>query len=161
MSLAEKVRQFRTLKGMSQRALAEAAKTTGGNISQIETGKNPNPNIAVVRAIATALGTTTAALMEEEPGDDLRRLCPLLALRPKSTDSPTCIAALCEMWVRIEAPRREPFSGCAVPLLVFALLQTNKPDATNSLTGSEREELEQLRESSKRINAMLSGARSA
>lgn len=51
------------MKGLSLPALADAAGLSKGYLWQLENGKEPNPSLAVLIKIATALGTTVADLL--------------------------------------------------------------------------------------------------
>jgi transcriptional regulator with XRE-family HTH domain len=60
-ALGKAIRQLRTKREMTQKALAEKASITTRALSQIETG-NANPTWATVRDLAAALGVTMAEL---------------------------------------------------------------------------------------------------
>jgi transcriptional regulator with XRE-family HTH domain len=58
------IRRRREAAGLSQEALADAARLHRTYISLLERGRRM-PSIEVVKKLATALGTTMASLMEE------------------------------------------------------------------------------------------------
>ncbi len=57
-----KIKEFREMAGMSQKALAEKAGVARGIISQLETGKSEQTTIKTLQKIAKALNTTIDAL---------------------------------------------------------------------------------------------------
>lgn len=60
-ALGQAIRQLREERDMTQEALAQEASVTVGHMSMIERGHS-NPTWATVKAIAVALGSTTADL---------------------------------------------------------------------------------------------------
>lgn len=64
-AFAANVREWRLFRNMTQVELAKAAMIAQAHVSNIEEGKRfPNPDI--IAALAEALGTTPAALMNSE-----------------------------------------------------------------------------------------------
>ncbi|MGC8917554.1 MAG: XRE family transcriptional regulator [Thermoanaerobaculum sp.] len=64
--LAYRLRYLRRQKGLSQEALARRAAVSRNFLAQIERGQSV-PTVPVLRRLATALGTTVAQLLGEEP----------------------------------------------------------------------------------------------
>lgn len=66
MTFGEKMRKCRTERGITQQKLAEMCSLSLRSIQNYESGdRNPN-NLAIVKKIATALGTTYDVLLDEE-----------------------------------------------------------------------------------------------
>jgi transcriptional regulator with XRE-family HTH domain len=61
--LAQRVRQLREAKGLSQQALAVAAGLSISVVTQIEQGHREDPRVSTVVAIARALGVSVDALV--------------------------------------------------------------------------------------------------
>ena len=64
-SLGARIRSLRQTKGMSLGDLGAEIGISKGYISQLENGEDVNPTLVVLLAIAKALGTTLADLLEE------------------------------------------------------------------------------------------------
>lgn len=62
-SVGKRIAARRQMKGFSLPELAEAANVSRGYLWQLETGEEPNPSLAVLMRIATALDTTVADLL--------------------------------------------------------------------------------------------------
>lgn len=67
MAFSARIRQLRRERRMTLTALAEKAGISRGYMSEIENERATDPSAAVLRAIAQALDTTTAVLMDEDP----------------------------------------------------------------------------------------------
>lgn len=63
VNFGERVRGLRHEQGISLKDLAERAGLDKGYLSQIETGKRPNPSVHLARRIADALGVDLGALI--------------------------------------------------------------------------------------------------
>jgi XRE family aerobic/anaerobic benzoate catabolism transcriptional regulator len=63
-AIGAEVRRHRAKRGMTRRQLAQASATSERYLAQIESGAG-NPSAGVLRAIAQALGLSTAALLPE------------------------------------------------------------------------------------------------
>lgn len=61
----DNIRRAREAAGLTQYRLAKLADITPGWLRDIETGRNRNPGVAVVRRIAKALGVDLAELLRE------------------------------------------------------------------------------------------------
>ncbi len=68
-TLGDAIRERRGALGLSQRALAAAAGVSGAFVSQVENGQR-QPSLDVLRRLATALETSTGALLARPPGED-------------------------------------------------------------------------------------------
>lgn len=81
MTIGERLKQQRQLRGLTQTALALRAHVSQGLVARIETGKVKDPASSITLRLARALGVTADWLIgmydEDEPS-----LCPLLALSP-------------------------------------------------------------------------------
>ncbi len=65
----DELRRIRHLRGMSQEDLAKTSGVSDFTISELESGKRPNPRPSTLRKLAAALGVEVAALYGEEvPG---------------------------------------------------------------------------------------------
>lgn len=62
------LREWRKHRGLSQQALAEAAGTSKGYLSDIEGGKRPLPAGRLMERLAASLGVTSRQLLSENPG---------------------------------------------------------------------------------------------
>ena len=63
MSIAERVRQLREKKGMTQKQLAEASGITQASMSRIESGIVKQPRHEALKGLAVALGVTVDYLI--------------------------------------------------------------------------------------------------
>jgi transcriptional regulator with XRE-family HTH domain len=63
--VGKRIAVLRQVKGLTLPALAEAADVSKGYLWQLETGEDPNPSLAVLMRIATALATTVADLLDQ------------------------------------------------------------------------------------------------
>jgi transcriptional regulator with XRE-family HTH domain len=63
MRIAQVLKRRRREQELSQRILAKKAKTTGGYIAVLETGRKRNPSLAVLRRLAKALGVPVTELL--------------------------------------------------------------------------------------------------
>ena len=61
--LSRVLKRLREKKGLSQRALAEKAHTTGADGAMLETGAKKNPSLAVLERLAKALGVPVTELL--------------------------------------------------------------------------------------------------
>ena len=61
----DNIRRLREAQRMSGYKLAKLADITPGYLRDIETGRNRNPGVAVVRKIAKGLGVDVAELLRE------------------------------------------------------------------------------------------------
>jgi transcriptional regulator with XRE-family HTH domain len=61
----DNIRRLREAQGMSGYKLAKLADITPGYLRDIETGRNRNPGVAVVRKVAKALGVDPGVLLRE------------------------------------------------------------------------------------------------
>jgi transcriptional regulator with XRE-family HTH domain len=61
--IAQVLKRRRREQELSQRALAKKAKTTGGYIARLETGRKRNPSLAVLQRLAKALGVPATELL--------------------------------------------------------------------------------------------------
>lgn len=61
------VRRVRLEKGMTQDALAAASGLKKPNISRLETGRGPAPNVITVKRVAEALGVPICQLIDPAP----------------------------------------------------------------------------------------------
>lgn len=66
---AEKLRELRTERGMTQAELAEAAEVTATYVSKLESA-GAAPGIDLVQKLATALGVSISELIPDESFDD-------------------------------------------------------------------------------------------
>ena len=66
-----KIRQFRTLRGITQEQLAEASDSTGSYIGKLERGE-VNVQIKTLEKIAEAMGTNVFAFFDYDPYEELR-----------------------------------------------------------------------------------------
>lgn len=66
MSIGQRMRAIRTLRGLSSRELAQAAGVSRGLISQLELDR-ANPSIDTLRKIAAALASPIASFFDESP----------------------------------------------------------------------------------------------
>ncbi|MFJ6560015.1 helix-turn-helix domain-containing protein [Streptomyces sp. NPDC091412] len=86
-ALGVRVREYRTMRRMSLRALGEAAQASPGFLSQLERGQ-ANASIGMLRRIAAALGLTVADLFDQDsaPGPRVVRRAdrPMLQTAPGS-----------------------------------------------------------------------------
>lgn len=64
--LAKRVRELRTLTGLSQKELGALVKLSGAAIGLIENGERKNPHVNTLKGIAGALGTTVDYLLTGE-----------------------------------------------------------------------------------------------
>jgi transcriptional regulator with XRE-family HTH domain len=64
-AVGKRIAALRQTKGLSMLELAELAKVSKTYLWQLETGEEPNPSLAVLLRIATALGTTVAELLDQ------------------------------------------------------------------------------------------------
>jgi transcriptional regulator with XRE-family HTH domain len=62
--LAERVRQLRELRGLSQAQLADRAQITHGYVAVIEAGQQRLPGRAIIARLAKALGVTEKRLTD-------------------------------------------------------------------------------------------------
>ncbi|MFK4341350.1 transcriptional regulator with XRE-family HTH domain [Paenibacillus sp. RC62] len=69
--IGAKIRQFRTLRGITQEQLAEASDSTGSYIGKLERGE-VNVQIKTLEKIAEALGTNVFAFFDYDPYEELR-----------------------------------------------------------------------------------------
>lgn len=69
--IGSKIRQFRTLRGITQEQLAEASDSTGSYIGKLERGE-VNVQIKTLEKIAEALGTNVFAFFDYDPYEELR-----------------------------------------------------------------------------------------
>lgn len=67
MPFSARIRQLRRERRLTLTALAENAGISRGYLSEIENERATEPSASVIKAIAEALDTTTAVLMEEDP----------------------------------------------------------------------------------------------
>ena len=58
------IKALRQQRGMSQANLAEKADVTAAYVTQLETGANKNPSLAVLKRLAKALGVPVTELLE-------------------------------------------------------------------------------------------------
>lgn len=63
--VGKRIATRRQMKNLSLPALAQAAEVSKGYLWQLENGEDPNPSLAVLSRIATALGTTVADLLDQ------------------------------------------------------------------------------------------------
>ena len=63
--LAENIKHYRALKGLSQGQLSQKAKVTYSALSKIEAGYSQDPRVKTLRKIAIALEVTIDDLMKE------------------------------------------------------------------------------------------------
>ena len=63
--LAENIKRYRGLRGMSQEQLARAAGVTYSALSKIEAGYSQDPRVKTLQKIARALEVTIDDLMKE------------------------------------------------------------------------------------------------
>lgn len=63
--VGKRIATRRQMKGLSLPALAEAAEVSKSYLWQLENGEEPNPSLAVLMRIATALDTTVAELLDQ------------------------------------------------------------------------------------------------
>ncbi len=66
MALGENIKLWRNKRELSLRELAEVARSSKGNLSDIETGKVQNPSVNLVYRISLALDVPMALLMRGE-----------------------------------------------------------------------------------------------
>jgi transcriptional regulator with XRE-family HTH domain len=66
-AIAEAARQWRAVRGLSQRALAERAKVGQVLIARLELGQT-DPRISTLRRLAEALNVTVGELVDGAPG---------------------------------------------------------------------------------------------
>ncbi|ROQ54931.1 putative transcriptional regulator [Rathayibacter sp. PhB152] len=64
--LGQRIRHFRTRRGLTLGQLAERVGVSGSQLSLIETGRR-EPRLSLMQALATALGVELAALLSNEP----------------------------------------------------------------------------------------------
>jgi len=69
-TFGQRVAKIREERGLSQRALAMRAGTTQQSIWRVETGRQPDPGIAMAKRIARALGVTLDYLVGMHEVDD-------------------------------------------------------------------------------------------
>ncbi|MGM1021317.1 MAG: helix-turn-helix domain-containing protein [Bacillota bacterium] len=69
--IGAKIRQFRTLRGITQEQLAEASDSTGSYIGKLERGE-VNVQIKTLEKIAEALETNVFAFFDFNPYEELR-----------------------------------------------------------------------------------------
>ncbi|MGW8958210.1 helix-turn-helix domain-containing protein [Paenibacillus sp. NPDC055715] len=69
--IGAKIRQFRTLRGITQEQLAEASDSTGSYIGKLERGE-VNVQIKTLEKIAEAMGTNVFAFFDYDPYEELR-----------------------------------------------------------------------------------------
>jgi transcriptional regulator with XRE-family HTH domain len=62
-SVGKRIATLRQIKNFSLPGLAEAAEVSKGYLWQLENGEDPNPSLAVLMKLATALDTTVAELL--------------------------------------------------------------------------------------------------
>lgn len=75
MPIADRIRQLRTAKGMTQEQVARAANLGLSHYARLEQGGITDPTWSTVRAIAKALGVTVMDLedVESEPPPPAKR----------------------------------------------------------------------------------------
>jgi transcriptional regulator with XRE-family HTH domain len=66
-AVGKRIATERQIKGLSVPALADKAKISKGYLWQLENGEDPNPSLAVLMRIATALEKSIAELLDQ-PG---------------------------------------------------------------------------------------------
>jgi transcriptional regulator with XRE-family HTH domain len=67
MPLAETLKTLRQAAGMTQMDLAMASKLSLGAVTQIEQGKNKNPRMDTLKALAAALKVSMDKLTADDP----------------------------------------------------------------------------------------------
>ena len=70
MSIGERIKQKRTERGLSQRALARCAAVGNTHISKLESGRQDEVSLDVAKRLALALGVSIdylAGMYEQEP----------------------------------------------------------------------------------------------
>ena len=70
MDIGSKLKEIRTLKGLTQEELADRAELSKGFISQLERDLT-SPSIATLMDILQCLGTTVSEFFQEEPEDQI------------------------------------------------------------------------------------------
>lgn len=70
MGFRENVRAFRLAQELSLNALGKAAGVTATQVKEIEDGKNANPSLDTITALAKALSVPVAELIGEDGGTD-------------------------------------------------------------------------------------------
>jgi DNA-binding XRE family transcriptional regulator/quercetin dioxygenase-like cupin family protein len=66
--LGERLRELRTSRGLTLRALAETSGVTASGLSQIENGKN-SPSVSTLKKILAAMGTTLGQFFASDDQD--------------------------------------------------------------------------------------------
>lgn len=80
-TLAEIIRTLRKAHGWKQQELARRAGLVQGAITNIETGRTPNPTVATIQALAQAFGVTTDDLLSgRAAGPEYQEAPPLAEL---------------------------------------------------------------------------------
>src|SRR5690349_8023169 len=82
-AIGARLRDARTAKGLSLRALAQTVGVSASLISQIETGKT-QPSVSTLYAIVTALGVSIDELLDVAPA----AAAPLASIVQRGSDNP-------------------------------------------------------------------------
>jgi len=64
-AVGERIRRLRQARGWSQYALAVRAGLVEGAVRHLESGRNRDPKLSTLRALASAFGLTLAALLAD------------------------------------------------------------------------------------------------
>lgn len=67
MALPAKLKELRLKKGFSLQELADVVGVSKAHVWDLEQGRAKNPTIEVLKSLSTALGTTIADLLGEDP----------------------------------------------------------------------------------------------
>jgi len=87
VEVGRRIRELRTEHGMSLSDVAGEADISKAYLSQIETGQVKRPSAQVLFAIASALGTTVAALLGRAPVENAEALLVPQTLRDFATEA--------------------------------------------------------------------------